>query len=168
LPPLRWSGANTNREIEISNKELRQTKARINKLNEWFKRETKTAVPTLSTIITGILDSGERTSRYTKIRNLKSAAKALSFLQSNHISTLPELREKVTDFYGRLSDIRERLKPIDRRLKTLDKHIKQLEIYAKTRAAYTEYQKQKPKDKRVLLRSTPNRPRPTRSGEPLP
>jgi hypothetical protein len=138
---------NRNRVIEISNKELRQTKARIDKLNKWLKVETKTSTPTLSAIITEILDSGEGQSRYAKIRNLKAAAKTLSFLQSNNISTLPELREKVTDFYGRLSDMGEKLKPIDRRLKTLDKHIKQSEVYAKTRAAYAEYQKQKPKDK---------------------
>jgi hypothetical protein len=144
---IRTGRGDTNREIEISNKELRQTKARINKLNEWLKGETKTETPTLSAIITEILDSGEGASRFAKIRNLKAAAKTLSFLQSNGISTLPELREKVTDFYGRLSDMGEKLKPLDRRLKTLDKHIKQSETYAKTRAAYAEYQKQKPKDK---------------------
>jgi hypothetical protein len=144
---IRTGRGNTNREIIISNKELRQTKARINKLNEWLKGETTTESPTLPAIITKILDSGEGASRYAKIRNLKAAAKTLSFLQSNNISTLPELREKVTDFYGRLSDMGEKLKPIDRRLKTLDKHIKQSETYAKTRAAYAEYQKQKPKDK---------------------
>jgi hypothetical protein len=138
---------NTNREITISNKELRQTKARINKLNEWLKGETRITTPTLPAIITEILDSGEGQSRYAKIRNLKAAAKTLSFLQSNSISTLPELREKVSDFYGRLSDVGDKLKPIDRRLKTLDEHIKQSETYAKTRAAYAEYRRQKPKDK---------------------
>jgi ATP-dependent exoDNAse (exonuclease V) alpha subunit len=124
----------TNREIIISNRELRQTKARINKLNEWLKGEMQTTTPTLSAIITEILDSGEGASRYAKIRNLKAAAKTLSFLQSNNISTLPELREKVTDFYGRLIRMGEKLKPIERRLKTLDEHIKQSETYAKTRA----------------------------------
>jgi hypothetical protein len=108
---------NRNRIIEISNKELRQTKARIDKLRDWLKGETKTTTPTLSAVITEILDSGEGQSRYAKIRNLKAAAKTLSFLQSNGISTLPELREKVTEFYGRLSDMGERLKPVDRRLK---------------------------------------------------
>jgi hypothetical protein len=138
---------NANREITISNKELRQTKARISKLNEWLKGETKTTAPTLSAIVTGILDSGEGASRYAKISNLKAAAKTLSFLQSNNISTLPELREKVTDFYGRLTRMGEKLKPIERRLKTLDEHIKQSETYAKTRATYAEYQRQKPKEK---------------------
>jgi hypothetical protein len=36
-----------------------QTKARINKLNEWLKGEAKTTTPSLPAIITEILNSGE-------------------------------------------------------------------------------------------------------------
>jgi ATP-dependent exoDNAse (exonuclease V) alpha subunit len=145
---IRTGRGDINREIEISNKELRQTKARINKLQNWLKAETKPdklEMPTLSVVISKILKGGEQQTRYGKIRDLKTAASVLSFMQSNRISTIEELRGKVSEFYGRQADLRERLKPLDRRLKTLDEHIKQVESYRKHRKVYEQYQGQKPK-----------------------
>jgi hypothetical protein len=145
---IRTGRGDINREIKISNQELRQTKARIDKLRDWLKAEIKTdkpETPTLSVVISEILKGGEGQTRYGKIRDLKTAASVLSFMQSNHISTIEELRGKVGEFYGRQADLRERLKPLDRRLKTLDEHIKQSEIYRKHRKVYEQYQGQKPK-----------------------
>jgi ATP-dependent exoDNAse (exonuclease V) alpha subunit len=145
---IRTGRGDINREIEISNKELRQTKARINKLQNWLKAETKTDKPemqTLAVVISGILKGGEGQTRYGKIRDLKMAARVLSFMQSNRISTIEELRVKVGEFYGWQADLRERFKPLERRLKTLDEHIKQVESYRKHRKVYEQYQGQKPK-----------------------
>lgn len=136
-----------NREIIISNRELRQTKARIDKLKNWLKSEVKTDAPTLADVLSEILKNGEQKNRYEKVHDLKIAAALFVFLQSNNISTLPELREKIAEFYERLYDVREKLKPIDRRLKTLDEHIKQTEILAKHKAVYKRYTEQKPKDR---------------------
>jgi hypothetical protein len=136
-----------NREIIISNRELRQTKARIDKLKSWLKSKVKTDAPTLADVLSEILKNGEQKNRYEKIHDLKIAAALFVFLKSNNLSTLPELQGKIAKFYERLSDVREKLKPIDRRLKTLDEHIKQTEILAKHKAVYKRYTEQKPKDR---------------------
>jgi hypothetical protein len=136
-----------NREIAISNRELRQTKARIDKLKNWLKSEVKTDAPTLADVLSEILKNGEQKNRYEKIHDLKIASALFVFMQSNNLSTLPELQGKIAEFYDRLSDVREKLKPIDRRLKTLDEHIKQAEILAKHKAVYKRYTEQKPKDR---------------------
>jgi hypothetical protein len=141
---------NQNRIIEISNKELRQTKARIDKLNEWLKGEEKATAPTLSDVLADILKGGEDKTRYAKIRDLKAAAQVLNYLQENNIATLPQLQERVSGFYGRLSDVRERLKPVERRLKTLDEHIKQAGVIAKHGALYKRYKAQKPKNREAF------------------
>jgi chromosome segregation ATPase len=136
-----------NREIVISNQEIRQTKARINRLKNWLKAEAKTTTPTLADVLSEILQGDGDRNHYQKIHDLKTAAKTLVFIQENNISSLPELQEKVSEFHGRLSDLRDRLKPIERRLKTLDEHIKQSEIHAKYKGIYKKYSEQKPKDR---------------------
>jgi hypothetical protein len=147
---IRTERGNLNRQIEISNSELRRTKARIIKLRNWLKAEQKTDTPTLYGVIQEVLSGAESQSRYAKIRNLKSAAGVLNFMQGNHITTIGQLREKVEDLYGRQTDLRDRLKPIDRRLKTLDEHIKQMEIVSRNRTVYSQYMAQKPKNKEAF------------------
>jgi hypothetical protein len=141
----------TNRQIELTNRELKQTRARINKLSDWLKSEAaQDATPTLEGILAEILESGTDKTRYAKIHDLKSAALLLNYLQSNRIATLPELQERITEFYGRLSDVSEKLKPIERRLKTLDEHIKYSEVYGKNHKVYEQFKAQKPKNREAF------------------
>jgi len=78
---------NVNREIEVSNKLLRQLRARINHLTGWLEKEAKNvALPTLADFIRGILKKGEKRNRYGQVRSLKTAAKVVIFLQENQIT----------------------------------------------------------------------------------
>ena len=53
---IRTERGDLNREIEVTNKRLRQLKARISKLQNWLKEETQnTELPTLAACIQGIL-----------------------------------------------------------------------------------------------------------------
>ena len=123
---------NINREINFSNQQLKQLKARIGKLQKWLKEEsTSNNAPTLFSVVQDILQNNDSDSNYAKIHNLKIAAKTLVFLQQNNIYSLPELREKVLEFYGRQQDMRDKFKPIEWRLKTLGEHIHQADIYHK-------------------------------------
>jgi peptidoglycan hydrolase CwlO-like protein len=145
---IRTERGDINREIEFTNKQIRQLRARINKLKDWVKSETENPTPPpLADIISGILSGGGSKSRYAKIVDLQTAAKVLNFLTSNHISTLPELREKASDFYGRQNEIGGKLNRLDRRMKTLDEHIKQTEIRREHHRDYKLYQQEKPKNK---------------------
>jgi len=147
---IRTERGDLNRQIEISNAELRRTRARILKLRDWLKAEQKTDTPMLYDVIQEILSSAGSQNRYAKICDLKSAAGVLNFMQENHIATIGQLREKVEDLYRRQTDLRDRLKPIDRRLKTLDKHFKQTEIVSRNRTVYSQYMAQKPKSKKAF------------------
>ncbi|MGL5514508.1 MAG: MobQ family relaxase [Sporomusa sp.] len=124
-----------NREIEVTNKRLRQLKARISKLQNWLKNEaTNTKPPTLADVIQGILSRREQTGKsnyYQSIGNLKAASKMLNFLTAINIMDMAGLEEKVQSMYGKQYAIRDKLKPIERRLKVLDEHIKQADIYQK-------------------------------------
>ena len=124
---------NINREIEVTNSQLRQLKARIVKLQDWLKKETEnTEPPNLADYIQEILSRKAQAgkSAYSQsLYNLKDAANMLNFLTRHKIMDMVGLDDCFGGMIGRQRDIRDKLKPIDRRLKTLDEHIKQADIY---------------------------------------
>ncbi len=86
---IRTGRGDLNREIEVTNKRLRQLKARISKLQNWLKEEAEnTEPPTLADYIQGILSRKAQTGKsgYSQsLYNLKDAANMLNFLQANNI-----------------------------------------------------------------------------------
>jgi ATP-dependent exoDNAse (exonuclease V) alpha subunit len=122
---------NKNREINLTNRELRMIRARLNKLESWLKEEIlNDEQPTLSDVISDILKRQGQSS----ISRLKTASQMLVFLHNNQINDIAGLEEKVKSMYSRNARLRDRLKPIERRIKTLDEHIKQAEIYRKLKS----------------------------------
>ena len=130
---IRTERGNINREIEVNNRNLRQLKARIVKLQNWLKEETtNTEPPALADMIQDILSrkaQDGKSNRSQSLYNLKDAANMLNFLTRNQIKDMAGLDDCFGNMIGRQQDIRESLKPIDRRIKTLDEHIKQTDIY---------------------------------------
>ena len=142
---IRTERGNINREIEVNNRNLRQLKARIMKLQNWLKEETtNTEPPTLADMIQDILSrkaQDGKNSRSQSLYNLKDAANMLSFLTRNHIKDMAGLDKCFGDMIGRQQDIRESLKPIDRRIKTLDEHIKHSGNYKAYHGKKVQYEK---------------------------
>jgi hypothetical protein len=139
---IRTERGNINREIELTNKQIRQLRARLNHIKDWLKSEAENPTPpSLADIISDILNGGGNKTRYAQIRDLKESAKVLNFLTDNNISTLTELRKKVSDYYGRQLAMGDKFKPIDRRLKTLDEHIKHSENFKDYRGYKARYDK---------------------------
>jgi ATP-dependent exoDNAse (exonuclease V) alpha subunit len=133
---------NINREIEITNRELRQLKARISKLDKWLKEEAaNTEPPTLADVITGILDERERSGRYYAIGNLKAAASLLNFLTANGITDMAGLDRKVTEIHNQFDRVRANLNKVERRAKTLDEHLRQSGNYKEYRGHMAQYEK---------------------------
>ncbi len=133
---------NINREIEITNRELRQLKARISKLDKWLKEEAEnTEPPTLADVITGILDERERSGRYYAIGNLKVAASLLNFLTANGITDMAGLERKVTEIHNQFDRVRANLNKVERRAKTLDEHLRQSGNYKEYRGYKAQYEK---------------------------
>jgi hypothetical protein len=115
-----------NRQVEITNREIRQLKARLNKLKNWLAEEAENiAPPTLADVISEILSRDGQ----SKITRLKNASQMLLFLQENQIMDFAGLEKKVSDMFGKLLSLGDELKPINRRIATLDEHIKQAKIY---------------------------------------
>jgi uncharacterized protein (DUF2267 family) len=130
---------NLNREIEVSNKLLRQLRVRINKLKDWLKtKATNTALPTLPDVIRGILDHEQKI--HYQFSDSNTAARVFSFLQKNQITDMAELRKKVVRMYDRRLDIGDRLNRIDGRLHMLDEHIRHMGYYQEHRELYRQYQ----------------------------
>jgi hypothetical protein len=136
---IRTERGDMNRKIEISNKKLRQLRARINHLKDWLKDEKETAPPTLADVLNEILSNGENKNRYRQIADLKLAAKMLIFIQQHNVTNITELRGAVGDFYGRQLALGDRLKPIERRIKTLDEHLRQSENFKANRKIAGQY-----------------------------
>jgi len=147
---IRTERGDINRQIEVSNQNLRQLKARIVKLQNWVKEETaNTEPPTLADYIQEILSrkaQAGKSERSQSIYNLKDAANMLNFLTRHKIMDMAGLDKVFGDMFGRQQNIREELKPIDRRLKTLDEHIRQAGVYQEHSKIHKIYKGLKPKD----------------------
>ena len=154
---------NTNRKINSMNKELKQLRARISKLQKWademeneINAQKSNSNPIQSEnllfVFSDLLSSENKSHRKTII-DLKTAATTFAFLQENNISNLPELHEKINNMRGDFDDVRKKLKSVERRLETLDKHILQSENYKKYRAVYKKYKEQKPKQQDAFYES---------------
>lgn len=132
---IRTDRGDLNREIELTNRQLRQLKARISKLQKWLKEErANTEPPTLADYIQSILSRRAQAGKpgYSQsLYNLKDAAKMLNFLQQNQIQDMAGLDEKFKSMIHAQMDIQGELKTAERRLATLKKHIGQSDIYFK-------------------------------------
>jgi len=140
---IRTERGDMNRSIEVTNKELRQLRARLNKLNKWLAEEvTNTEPPTLADVITDILERRGQSG----IARLKAAANMLIFLEENQITNLADLETKVSTMHSKVLQLGEDMKPVNRRIDTLKEHIRHSENYKGNRkvkrlydALYAEY-----------------------------
>lgn len=93
---------NMNREIAITNKQLRQLRARIHQLKGWLREVISPAAsPMLIDIIQDVLE--QNIPLQVPERSVK---RVLDFLHENHISTLPQLRRKVYELQDQLNNTR--------------------------------------------------------------
>lgn len=142
---IRTERGNINREIEVTNRRLRQLKARISKLQNWLKEEAvNDKPPTLSDVIQGVLSRREQTGKqsyYSAVNNLKAASKIFNFLSENGIEDMAGLEEKVMNMHDEQSSISEKLKSVDRRLKTLDEHLWNSKNYKAYHGHKAQYEK---------------------------
>ena len=144
---IRTERGDINREIAVTNQQLRQLRVRLNKLKDWLKEESKnTAPPTLADVIQNILTKREqsgKSSYYQSFANLKAASQMLIFLQTNQIQDMAGLMEKVKSLYGQQQDTMTNLNKSDRRIKVLDEHIRQANIYMAHKDVYEQYRQEK-------------------------
>lgn len=142
---IKTERGNINREIEVTNKDIRQLRARIRKSKEWLYSQPIENAPTFVSIIGNVADSKNLDNRWQKITDLKTRAKVFGFLQSNNITDMTQLVEKVTQMSNEHYKVSEKIKKVDRRLGTLTQHLTQYKIYKQHQDLYKKYKSLDPK-----------------------
>ena len=149
-----------NRLIREQNRLLKEVRRRIAELGKWVKEKSAqkdnqsinpfhsvpVQSPTLLELLnTAMQQAGQPDSRYGKIKDLKSFAKAVSFLQSNHISTLSELQETLSGMKKRYWNTNSEIKQTEKLLHERKELIDQAEKYLLYRDYHKTYKQTKPK-----------------------
>ena len=149
-----------NRLIREQNRLLKEVRRRIAELGKWVKEKSAQKdnqsinpfhsvpiqSPTLLELLnTAMQQAGQQDSRYGKIKDLKSFAKAVSFLQSNHISTLSELQETLSEMKKRYWNTNSEIKQTEKLLHERNELIDQAEKYLLYRDYHKTYKQTKPK-----------------------
>ena len=150
-----------NRLIREQNRLLKEVRRRIAELGKWIKEKSAqkdnqsinpfhsvpVQSPTLLELLnTAMQQAGQPDSRYGKIKDLKSFAKAVSFLQSNHISTLSELQETLSGMKKRYWNTNSEIKQTEKLLHERKELIDQAEKYLLYRDYHKTYKQTKPKE----------------------
>ena len=81
--------------------------------------------------------------RWSKIFNLKQAAKALMFLQDNNLDDVEKLNEVAQEAKDKFNGIQTRIHAIDARLHEISQLQKHIGTYIKTKGVYAEYKGRK-------------------------
>ncbi|MCL2546177.1 MAG: relaxase/mobilization nuclease domain-containing protein [Oscillospiraceae bacterium] len=81
--------------------------------------------------------------RWSKVFNLKQAAKTLMFLQDNDLDDLEKLSEAAQKAKGDFNDLQTRIHAADERLKEIPPMQKHIGTYVKTKDVYAEYKRRK-------------------------
>ena len=149
---IRTERGDINRQVQLDNQMLRHLRARIRKMEHKIHEITAAAtlslpIPSINLmeVLTGILDHPEQKSRYRKVADLKTFAKAIGFLEANGINNLPGLRLKVGEMRTHLDEQSGALKKNERRKKTLDEHIRNAQTHQETKDTYHRYKELPPK-----------------------
>ena len=128
-----------NRQVEVSNNQLKQLKARIRKAKEyWYSLPIENA-PIFIDIMGNIANSENLNSRWKKIANLKTQASVFMFLQNNNIADMTQLVDKVTKINKDFLEVSDNIKKVDRRLETLTQHLTQYGNYKTHKPVYDKY-----------------------------
>ncbi len=149
-----------NRLIREQNRLLKEVRRRIAELGKWIKEKSAqkdnqsinpfhsvpVQSPTLLELLnTAMQQAGQPDSRYGKIKDLKSFAKAVSFLQSKHISPLSELQEALSGMKKRYWNTNSEIKQTEKLLHERKELIDQAEKYLLYRDYHKTYKQTKPK-----------------------
>jgi ATP-dependent exoDNAse (exonuclease V) alpha subunit len=132
---IKTDRGNFNREVEISNREIRQVRARIGKTRDELNVILTTAPPSLHEYLSSILNNENR----SKPTNLKIAAETLMFMQDNGLANMFDLADKVSAMHRRCNTISDGEKKVRRRIETLNKHLVQSGNHKKYRSVAAQY-----------------------------
>jgi len=135
---IRTERGDINREIAVTNQQIRGLRARISKLEKWLAEETANdKPPSLADVISDILTRQGRSG----LTRLKAASEFFNFLQRNEIYDIAGLEIKVNAMHGKLNSASAELKKVERRIDTLKEHIRQSGYFKEHRKLKRQHDK---------------------------
>ncbi len=143
---------NVNRQITADNKLLKELKARITRIYNWTKEQAEVDPPQDSSSLVARLyeaqaevNRNKARSRSGKVKALQENAKLLAFLQSNGITSMQQLYEKVSAMNSDYYDLRGQIVKAERRLAVLDERLEMCAQYDRCKAVRQKLDKVKPR-----------------------
>ncbi|MDR0325122.1 MAG: MobA/MobL family protein [Oscillospiraceae bacterium] len=143
---IRTERGDINREIEITNQQIRALRARINKVNEWlYSVPINDIAPTMVQMATGIAGGDNLKTQWQKIRDLKAMASVLVFCQENGIRDIGDLADTVKRIHKQQYEVADKLKKTNRRFDTLALHLAHHDNLKEHKSVYQTYRQLDPK-----------------------
>jgi DNA repair exonuclease SbcCD ATPase subunit len=136
---IRTNRGDINRQAEITNNQMRQLRARIRKSKDWLYSVPIQDAPSMIDMMGRIADGKNLENRWQKIRNLKTQASVLMFIQQHNITDMAQLVQTNETINTNYKDLADKIQKAERRLDTLATHITQYESRRAHRAVYNEY-----------------------------
>jgi len=144
---------NHNRQVAITNNEIKQTKARIRNVKNWLYAQPLTNAPSMIDIMGGVAKGKDMERQWQRIKNLQTSAKVLNFLTSNNITDMDEFSNKVVRIHERLGEVAGEIQKAERRLGTLAEHLAHAENIHQHKSIYQKYKSLAPKTDPAALGS---------------
>jgi septal ring factor EnvC (AmiA/AmiB activator) len=138
---IRTDLGDMNRQIEVSNRELRQLRARIAKVKGWLFNAPLSTTPSLVDMMQNSAGGKRLETQWKRIANIKTQAKLLIFLTSNGIYDIEQLAAKVEQMHTGQYEVANRIKDLDRRKDKLTEHLANVDAYNQNLAVHRKYKK---------------------------
>jgi hypothetical protein len=142
---IRTERGDFNRQAEITNREIRQLRARIDKASDWLHSVPLSAAPSLVEMASGVQGGELLKSHWQKIKDLKARANVLMFLQENNIGDIDGLAAAVKRIHEKQYEVGNKLRKVRRRIDTLELHLSHCDNLEKHKAVCQKYQRLEPK-----------------------
>ena len=137
---------NHNRQVAITNSEMKQTKARLRKVKNWLYAQPIHNAPTVVDIFKGVANSRNTKTNWQALQNLKTSAKVLKFLSVHKINSVEVFTDAVERVYNQLQDTTTQIQKLERRLTTLNQHLVHADNHLKHKDVYRKYLALAPKE----------------------
>lgn len=124
-----------NREIATQNKLLKEIKARITRLYNWSKEQSKQPDEKRSVLeqLRQAQNAAKPTTTYGKVKALKESAAIFNFMMENGISSMQELYEKISAMNSDYYVLRGEIVSVERQIAKLNEHLSMWEQYSENK-----------------------------------
>lgn len=135
-----------NREIAAQNKLLKEIKARLTRLYNWSKEQSKQPEEKRSVLeqLRQAQNAAKPTTTYGKVKALKENAAIFNFLMKTGIASMQELYEKISTMNSDYYALRGEIVSAERQLAKLNGHLSMWEQYSENKAVHKRLSNIKP------------------------